>query len=173
MKKLFLGAAVLGALAFSAVPAVAAADAQPGPGIAETRLFDGRQIGRTPGLAIEGALAAAYNRASWAGFSRSQCSVVRTSYLPVSGGYDGSAVISCTRPGAKAAAVVVAETQNFHASDYGSDKKRAINNALDMARRHAAIAGYVPTAQCVTVHTDSAQISIGFWHANVVISCTR
>ncbi|GAA3991488.1 hypothetical protein GCM10022247_07920 [Allokutzneria multivorans] len=180
MKKLVLGAVlgttVLGALAFSAAPAIAAPAAQQGPSIAETRLFDGRQIGSTPGLAIEGALNSAYNRASWAGFSRSQCSVVRTQYFPVSGGYDGSAVISCTRPGAAKAAksdVAVEETQTFHASNYGSDKKRAINGALETARRHAAISGYIPTAQCVTVHTDSSQISVGFWHANVVISCTR
>ncbi|WP_086825829.1 hypothetical protein [Allokutzneria sp. NRRL B-24872] len=175
MKKLVLSAVlsttVLGALAFSAAPAIAAPAAQQGPSAAATQLFDGRQIGSTPGLAIEGALNSAYNRASWAGYSRSQCTVLRTSYFPVSGGYDGSAVISCTRPGAKAA--TIAETRNFHASDYGSDKKRAINSALDSARRHAAIAGYVPASQCVTVHTDSSRISVGFWHANVVISCTR
>ncbi|MFB9904774.1 hypothetical protein [Allokutzneria oryzae] len=97
MKKLLLSAAVLAAITCAAVPATAAPVTQQGASALETRLFDGRQIGNTPSQAIQGALDAAYNRASWAGFSRSQCSVVRTSYLPTSGGYDGSAVISCTR----------------------------------------------------------------------------
>ncbi|MFB9904775.1 hypothetical protein [Allokutzneria oryzae] len=69
--------------------------------------------------------------------------------------------------------VTASETQTFHASDYGSDKKRAINNAHEAARRHAAIAGFIPGSQCVLTHSDSSRISVGFWHATVVISCTR
>ncbi|MFB9904776.1 hypothetical protein [Allokutzneria oryzae] len=80
-------------------------------------------------------------------------------------------------PAAQASAttgdVTASETQTFHATATGSDKKRSINKARESAYGHAAAAGYVPATQCVVTHSSSSQISVGFWWADVFISCTR
>ncbi|MFD8494819.1 hypothetical protein [Amycolatopsis sp. NPDC059657] len=74
---------------------------------------------------------------------------------------------------ATANAAVIQETQTFSGWDFGNSPSKAKNNAVKDAQRQAAIAGYIPPAQCVTTFTDSSRWGPGYYYGTAVISCTR